>query len=143
MLKHIPDSRYIPLALLEDAGGQLPNTDLMNHTISLSGLDVLKVRVLLNAMRGQGLISGPSSVSSLVRLEQSGAELLLSLQRAEAERLQLSEKEAKQASKRERQQRFDNKLAVATLLVQLISFLVGVLVEHYAKIFDFVSALFD
>ena len=58
MLEHVTDSRYIPLALLSGVGGRMQFVDLMNQTISLSGLDAVQTKVLLQTMRGQRLISG-------------------------------------------------------------------------------------
>ena len=75
MLEHVTDSRYIPLALLSGVGGRMQFVDLMNQTISLSGLDAVQTKVLLQTMRGQRLISGSFSSGSYVQLEQSGAEL--------------------------------------------------------------------
>lgn len=142
MFEHVTDTRYIPLALLYGVGGRMQFVDLMNQTAALSVLDVLQTKALLKTMRGQSLISGDFSASSYVQLEQPGAELFLSLQKEAKERLQLAEKEAKQAAKNERQQRFNNKIAIATLLIQFVSFIFGILAEHYVGVFNFVSALF-
>lgn len=142
MFEHVTDTRYIPLALLYGVGGRMQFVDLMNQTVTLSGLDVLQTRALLKTMRGQSLVSGDFSAGSYVQLEQPGAELFLSLQKEAKERLQLAEKEAKQAAKDERQQRFNNKIAIATLLIQFVSFIFGILAEHYVGIFNLVSALF-
>ena len=142
MFEHVTDTRYIPLALLYGVGGRMQFVDLMNQTVTLSGLDVLQTKALLKTMRGQSLISGDFSAGSFVQLEQPGAELFLSLQKEAKERLQLAEKEAKQAAKDERQQRFNNKIAIATLLIQFVSFIFGILAEHYVGIFNWVSSLF-
>lgn len=142
MFEHVTDTRYIPLALLYGVGGRMQFVDLMNQTVTLSGLDVLQAKVLLKTMRGQSLISGDFSAGSFVQLEQPGAELFLSLQKEAKERLQLAEKEAEQAAKNERQQRFDNKISVAMLLVNLVFFIVGLVAEHFIGIVRFFASLF-
>lgn len=142
MFEHVTDTRYIPLALLYGVGGRMQFVDLMNQTVALSTLDVLQTKVLLKTMRGQSLISGDFSASSSVHLEQPGAELFLSLQKEAKERLQLAEKEADQAAKDERQQRFDNKISEATLLVNLVFFIVGLVAEHFIGIVRFFASLF-
>ena len=48
------------------------------------------------------------------------------------------EKDAKQ----ERQQRFQNKISIASVLVPLVTFFLGILVEHFAGIVAFVLSLF-
>jgi hypothetical protein len=142
MLEHVTDSRYIPLALLSGVGGRMQFVDLMNQSISLSGLDAVQTKVLLQTMRGQRLISGSFSSGSYVQLEQSGAELLVSLQKEAKERLQLAEKEAKQHAEEERQKKFSNVLAIAAIFEHLIVFILGVLVEHHTQLFAWIASLF-
>ena len=141
MLEHVTDSRYIPLALLSGVGGRMQFVDLMNQTISLSGLDAVQTKVLLQTMRGQRLISGSFSSGSYVQLEQSGAELLVSQKEAK-ERLQLAEKEAKQHAEEKRQKKFSNVLAIAAIFEHLIVFILGVLVEHHIQLFAWIASLF-
>ena len=142
MLEHVTDSRYIPLALLSGVGGRMQFVDLMNQTISLSGRDAVQTKVLLQTMRGQRLISGSFSSGSYVQLEQSGAELLVSLQKEAKERLQLAEKEAKQHAEEKRQKKFSNVLAIAAIFEHLIVFILGVLVEHHTQLFAWIASLF-
>lgn len=142
MFEHVTDTRYIPLALLYGIGGRMQFVALMNQAVSLSGLDFLQTKALLKTMRGQRLISGDFSAGSYVQLEQPGAELFLSLQKEAKERLQLAEKEAEQAAKDARQQRFDNKISIATLLVNLVFFIVGLVAEHFIGIVRFFASLF-
>ena len=52
-------------------------------------------------------------------------------------------KEARDEAKQEKQQRFENKIAIANLLVPLITYICGLLTEHYAGIFGFFLKLFD
>lgn len=48
---------------------------------------------------------------------------------------QFEEKRA-EATKKERQQRFENKISVLNLLVPLVTFLLGLLVEHFSGVID-------
>ena len=50
--------------------------------------------------------------------------------------------ERKKQAKQERQQRFENKVSVASVLVPLITFFLGIIVESQANIIDWLVALF-
>lgn len=50
---------------------------------------------------------------------------------------------ARDEAKQEKQQRFENKIAIANLLVPLVTYILGILTEHYAGILDFLVRLFD
>lgn len=52
-------------------------------------------------------------------------------------------KEREQDTKNERQQRFDNKISIASLLIQLITFILGLLVEHYTGLVAYFIQLFS
>lgn len=49
---------------------------------------------------------------------------------------------AEQQAQQEKQKRFSNKLDVAELFVSAITFVGGILVEHFAQVVDFVVELF-
>ena len=49
---------------------------------------------------------------------------------------------AEQKAKDERQQRFDNKISIANVLVPLVTFLLGLVIEHYTGIVRLVLSLF-
>lgn len=57
--------------------------------------------------------------------------------------LQKAQKIARDEAKQERQQRFENKIAIANLLIPLITYILGILTEHYAGIIDFFLQLFN
>ena len=69
--------------------------------------------------------------SDVYKLTALGAEVYEQLQ-----------EEREQASKTERQQSFDNKIAVASLLVPFITFVLGLLVDHYTDLVSFLLSLF-
>ena len=52
------------------------------------------------------------------------------------EHLNLLQKEADKDAKQEKQQRFENKISVANLLISLISFFVGISAEFYIGIYS-------
>ena len=142
MLEHVTDSRYIPLALLSGAGGRMQFVDLMNQTVALSGLDVLQTKVLLQTMRGQRLISGSFSSGSYVQLEQSGAELLLSLRKESLDQSQRLHEATVKEAQQERHHRTDKNVAIVAALVPLVIFLIEFLVAHAAELVEKISALF-
>ena len=72
-----------------------------------------------------------SSFDSSVHITRKGEQTLL----------QIQEKRSQQA-KEERQRRIDNKLSVLQLLVPLVIFIVGVVIEHYSMIAKFLSDFF-
>jgi hypothetical protein len=50
--------------------------------------------------------------------------------------------ERKNQAKQERQQRFENKVSIATVLVPLVTFILGIIVESQVNIVDWILALF-
>ena len=55
---------------------------------------------------------------------------------------EMAQQERDKASKKEKQQRFDNKMSVASVLVPFITFVFGIFAEHYMGIFRFIALLF-
>lgn len=53
------------------------------------------------------------------------------------------EQSAEQDTKKERQQRFQNKISVAQLFVPFITFALGIFVEHYTSVGTVVFSLFQ
>lgn len=65
-------------------------------------------------------------------------------------RLEQQQKESKEAeqkarneAKQEKQQRFENKIAIANLLVPIVTYLLGILTEHFAGIVELIVQFFD
>ena len=56
--------------------------------------------------------------------------------------LRAFEKKSDEDAKQEKQRRFGNKLSVLNLLIPLITFIIGLLCEHYAGIVAFLTDLF-
>lgn len=78
-------------------------------------------------------------------LSEYGKQALAEHRKAKDDELaqrQLMEQVAAEKAEQKRQQRFENKIAVANLLIPLITFFLGILVEHYARILDWLTSLF-
>ena len=56
--------------------------------------------------------------------------------------LHSQEEMIKQNAKNERQQRFENKISILSILIPLITFILGILVEHWIGFVDFFVSLF-
>ena len=69
--------------------------------------------------------------SDVFKLTESGAELFEQLQ-----------EEREKESKKEKQQRFDNKISVASVLIPFITFILGIMFEHYTDIASFFLTVF-
>ena len=67
---------------------------------------------------------------------------ILAASEAELFRLQQTEKEASEKSKQERQQKFENKIAIANLLIPFVTYILGIITEHYTGIIAFLIELF-
>ena len=52
------------------------------------------------------------------------------------------EEQRQKEAQNERQRRFQNKISVLNVLVPLITFLLGLIVEHFAGLLDFLASLF-
>ena len=52
------------------------------------------------------------------------------------------EEERQKEAKNERQRRFQNKISVLNMLVPLVTFFLGLVVEHFAGLLDFLASLF-
>ena len=89
---------------------------------------------LLKEMRKDGIVNGTFDAYSTVSLTDKGISLLLQLEH------DLDEKHKNQA-KEERQQRFQNKVSVASVLIPLVTFIFGLIVEHRAGLIEFLASL--
>ena len=65
--------------------------------------------------------------SDVFKLTESGADVFEQIQ-----------EEREQASKHEKQQSFDNKISIASILIPFITFILGIVFEHYT---DFIALL--
>lgn len=70
-------------------------------------------------------------------------DLWVTIEPAGLSALSCFEKSREEQAKNERQQRFQNKVAVATVLVPAITFVLGLVVEHFAGIMNLFFSLFQ
>lgn len=102
---------------------------------------------VLKSMLSSGLIltTSPASDPQLSSVSLSGSALLTLLREEERreKESQASKKAANEKAKKERQQRFENKIAIANLLIPVVTFILGILVEHFTGIVRTVINLFS
>lgn len=104
-------------------------------------------------LRDDGLVSfrpafaSPPEVS--LELTPAGHRVLLvhreavsAKEKQSEERARLREQESKQDADKKAQQRFQNKILVAQALVPVITFILGLLVEHFSGVLKWLSGLF-
>lgn len=138
---YIFDSRYMPLDILDKAGGRMPYVDVMNQLLSSTDLTSLQIPQLLRTMKEEGLVSGSLTSGSRLQIEQPGRVLLLSLRKGFMEQSQLAQEKFDENAKQEKQQRFENKISVAQLFVSAVSFVLGLLAEHWLGITEFILSI--
>lgn len=126
------------LTAVKNSGGTIRYTDLLNLGLTDAAFDPLADRARIHALRYAGALSGDLSACSSVSFTAQGHLLLAKLQSEDS----IQQKIACDEAKKEKQQRFENQLAVANLFVPIITYILGVFTEHYAGILDFVLRLF-
>lgn len=104
-------------------------------------------------LHADGLISfsPPSSSPPAVYLKLTPAgfrvslvhqEAIVAQEEALAEQARLKEQATQKEAEKKAQQRFQNKIAIAQLLVPVITFILGLLVEHFSGFITVLSDLF-
>ena len=92
--------------------------------------DPTLIKYALSELSSKGIIEN-LPCSDVYILTDSGAELFEQVQ-----------DERDNASKQESQQSFDKKMSIANLLVPFVTFILGLLADHYTNLVSFVLALF-
>lgn len=106
--------------------------------------DPVSVSSELSALTGQGLVekSAVSDSHCALSLTYKGVSAMLSeTEKRSAEALR-AKQIAEQHAKEEKQNRFDNKLAIGQLLITLVSLVLGILSEHFLGIIHLLRTLF-
>lgn len=99
---------------------------------------LLDISAVLKNMTEEGYIRCGLALNEPYHITNRGREYrLMLLEQAK----QIEEESAKNA-KAEKQQRFDNKIAIASLFVSAVSFVLGLLAEHFAGLLSLVARLF-
>lgn len=120
------DLEYEILNMLLDAGGYVDRSDLASKFDDVSYEFQLEQSHLFKC----GYIS-ESMDSSKIRIIPKGNARLSELEQIRA-----------QNAERKKQQSFENKISIANVLVPFVTFILGVFVEHWAGIVDWVLYLF-
>lgn len=96
--------------------------------------------ILRMERRNPRIIENPSG-STVAFIGFDSDDYLLLADPDGSDALEAKEKEMGQEAKDEKQRRFQNQVSVANVLVPLISFVLGLVVEHYAGIIRLLSTL--
>lgn len=98
---------------------------------------------ILIFLDGEGIAEPRAYVQEGLWVLTQKGEAVLESHRADLQtKEEQAQKEAEQEAKDERQQRFENKISILNLLVPLITFVIGLFVEHFAHIVPAVGAFF-
>ena len=119
------------LAAIQTNGGYMESTALLNLGLSHAQTDLQTYKAQIKKLKENGYISGILKPYSNVMLTPEGRLHLAALKN-----------EAENKSQQEKQQRFDNKISILSVLVPFISFILGLVVEHYADIVTLFFSLF-
>lgn len=92
--------------------------------------DPILVKNALSELSSSGIIEN-LTCSDIYKLTDLGEKVFEQIQ-----------EEREQVSKQECQQRFDNKISVANLLIPLVTFILGFFVDHCPEVFSFLSSIF-
>lgn len=117
------------LQLVHDNNGR--SFDDMLEIAVAQGHDEMAVKLRFDSLFRQGYITGVFHFGYPVTMHLAGED-----------RLEQLNQEAIDKTKQEKQQRFENKIAVLTLLVTLVSFIAGLVVEHTTNVVSNVLVLF-
>lgn len=92
-----------------------------------------KEKAIVRFLISQGLCEKPVALNQTVIYTSEAGKAYLHSQ----------EQILEQQAKNERQQRFDNKISVLSVLIPLITFIIGVLIEHWVGLIDSFLSLFQ
>ena len=121
----------LKFALLDMLYHTVPTKPLTKIDLLNSGHDkVYNIEAALKDLMTQSYISATYG-SDTVKITSTGR---IAYEAAKEER--------QQQTKNERQQRFDNKISVASVLIPLITFVLGLTVEHFSGLVAWLVSLF-
>lgn len=78
----------------------------------------------------------------VLKVTMKGRRFLYEESERRQKELESQEEKMREHAEKERQQRFNNKLSIANILVPFVLFILGILAEHIARIVDFVIGIF-
>lgn len=124
---------------LDGEGLIQPRADILDGYCVLSE----RGKCVLAERRQKNLTAEIETRRKIQELRNKEEEKRLARWERQQKELQKAQKIARDEAKQERQQRFENKIAIANLLIPLITYILGILTEHYAGIIDFFLQLFN
>lgn len=132
---------------LESEKTHISESELLNPFVSKKNNDVNSAKHALNQMIEQGYVTRLPDGSYRIAIPGINiyeAEHAARLKEQAAIRAALitAEQERAQRTKQERQQRFDNKMKVTSILVTIIIFFLGLISDHAFGIIDWIISLF-
>lgn len=136
---HLPEDLQWTLRYLQDEGISQPRADIADahYLLTEQGKRILSER--RHKLRSAEI----ETRRQLQDLRDREEEKQLDRQDRQRKESLEAAKIARDEAKQEKQQRFENKIAIANLLVPLITYILGILTEHYAGIMNFFLRMFD
>lgn len=98
---------------------------------------------IVNYLSAHGVVQPRAQISDgYMELSQEGKRILYTCHEKMQSLQEQAKKEAQEHAEKKRQQRFENKMSVLNFVAPLITFVLGILVEHFARIVDLFWGLF-
>ena len=135
----LPEEQQWTLRYLDSEGIAQPRADIADGHYLLTE----QGKQILSEHRRKLRAAEIETRRQLQALQDREEEKQLDRRDRQQKELQEAAKIARDEAKQEKQQRFENKIAIANLLVPLITYILGILTEHYAGILGFFLRLFD
>ena len=135
----LPEEQQWTLRYLDSEGIAQPRADIADGHYLLTE----QGKQILSEHRRKLRAAEIETRRQLQALQDREEEKQLDRRERQQKELQEAAKIARDEAKQEKQQRFENKIAIANLLVPLITYILGILTEHYAGILGFFLRLFD
>lgn len=125
------------LTILKDNNGRFSFVELLNHGLSDAVSDPSADKALIRRMIKDGTLRGETSAYSTIYLTDAAYLRLRELEEQEHK----AQESAKEKAEKEKQQRFENKLAVLNTITPIVTFIIGLLIGSTDQIAGLFSRL--
>ena len=125
------------LTILKDNNGRFSFVELLNHGRSDAVSNPSADKVLIRRMIKDGTLRGETSAYSTIYLTDAAYLRLRELEEQEHK----AQESAKEKTEKEKQQRFENKLAVLNTTTPIVTFIIGLLIGSTDQIAGLFSRL--
>lgn len=99
---------------------------------------------IVNYLSRQNIVQPRAQIADdYMELSQKGKQILHAHYAELQARYEKAKKEAEDHAEQKRQQAFENKMSVLNFVAPLVTFVLGILVEHFASIVDFLVDIFS